>query len=154
MRFVLVVRLIFDFGHIEQQPKTIVFFQLGEWLSNIDVTNNNIWTMGMHKNCEFKFDCCFYSRVIINLRLTDLTALLIKLLVFSDSSFSDKILNRKGQSHFSQQISFGVGQRGCVQLLMEGYAFVKNNISDTQIIWKCSKKVWFNIMLFYLYATI
>ncbi|XP_037029111.1 modifier of mdg4 isoform X19 [Bradysia coprophila] len=57
-----------------------------------------------------------------------------------DSLLYGEIIHRKVHSEFKQQISFGVGQRGCVQLLMDGYAFVKNNLSDSQIIWKCSKK--------------
>lgn len=48
---------------------------------------------------------------------------------------------------YDKQITFGRGQRGCVQLLMDGYAYVKNNTSDSQIIWKCSKKVRFVIVI-------
>lgn len=65
-----------------------------------------------------------------------------KIFKFSDSSLPEE--SKFNCSTDNKQISFGVGQRGCVQLLMDGYAFVKNNLSESQIIWKCSKKVRFH----------
>lgn len=43
---------------------------------------------------------------------------------------------------FLEPLQFTTGQRGCLQLLFNQYAYVKNAITGTRIIWKCSRKVF------------
>lgn len=45
---------------------------------------------------------------------------------------------------FSDTLQYTTGQRGCVQLIFNQHTYVKNAVTGTRIIWKCSRKVFSN----------